>query len=338
MDPAFKQFVEMLHPSFERLMEMVPLKMSSLPSRLPDKCIYLFSEGQNYLYVGRTRNLRKRLRQHSIPSAQHNQAVFAFKLARETTGRLTADYSAQGSRKALCIEPAFAEAFLQAKSRVRKMDLRFVEEEDPTRQGTARNLCLGCSPYEVQRLRYPLNRTLQYRSVVSGVSSFRPTLGIAPRDSVPSALIGSGCTQVCCRGFFRLTGLRRVVHRSVSSSLPSHSRQRSARWKRDVWTANHSPNDCSASKLRGVKEKVLCFLVAASVTEAMSVILDVRSDAHGNLLKQRHDVGREPLGAADLGLISRCRKPMCRIQILLSFTKIQSMSQFGGYQAHRAAE
>lgn len=134
MDLSFKQFVEMLHPSFERLMQMTPLKMSALPTKLPEKCIYLLSEGKNHLYVGRTRKLRKRLRQHSIASAQHNQAVFAFKLVREATGQLAAAYSAEGSRKALCAEPAFAEAFQQAKARVRNMDLRFVEEADPTRQ------------------------------------------------------------------------------------------------------------------------------------------------------------------------------------------------------------
>jgi hypothetical protein len=134
MDPAFKQFVEMLHPSFERLMQITPLKMSALPSRLPEKCIYLLSEGQIHLYVGRTRKLRQRLRQHSIVGAQHNQAVFAFKLAREATGQLAAAYSAEGSRKLMCAEPVFAAAFQQAKARVRNMDLRFVEEADPTRQ------------------------------------------------------------------------------------------------------------------------------------------------------------------------------------------------------------
>jgi predicted GIY-YIG superfamily endonuclease len=133
MDPAFTRFVEMLHPSFERLMQMVPLKMSALPSRLPEKCIYLLSEGQDHFYVGRTRKLRNRLRQHSIVSAQHNQAVFAFKLAREATGQLIATYSAKGSRKAMCVEPLFAHAFTQAKTKVRNMDLRFVEEDDPTR-------------------------------------------------------------------------------------------------------------------------------------------------------------------------------------------------------------
>ena len=108
--------------------------MSVLPSKLPEKCIYLLSEGENHLYVGRTRRLRNRLRQHSVAGAQHNQAVFAFKLAREATGRLAAAYSAEGSRKALCTDPDFAEAFKQANARVRNMDLRYIEEADPTRQ------------------------------------------------------------------------------------------------------------------------------------------------------------------------------------------------------------
>ncbi len=134
MHEHFKQYVESLHPSFERLMEMSPVKMSALPKRLPEKCVYLFSEGEQTLYVGRTRRLRQRLRQHSVAGAQHNQAVFAFKLARDVTGRTVPAYSIKGSRAALSVEPLFAEAFTQAKARVRKMDLRFVEETDPLRQ------------------------------------------------------------------------------------------------------------------------------------------------------------------------------------------------------------
>lgn len=134
MHEHFRQYVESLHPSFERLMQMSPIKMSALPRNLPEKCVYLFSEGEQTLYAGRTRRLRQRLRQHSIAAAQHNQAVFAFKLAREITGRTAAAYSSIGSRAALAAEPLFAEAFAQAKARVRQMDLRFVEETDPTRQ------------------------------------------------------------------------------------------------------------------------------------------------------------------------------------------------------------
>lgn len=134
MDDAFKQYVESLHPSFEQLMGMAPVAIARLPKKLPAKCIYLFSEGDNHLYVGRTRKLRNRLRQHSIPAAQHNQAVFAFKLAREATGLTEASYTSKGSRRALLDEPRFAEAFGKAKARIREMDLRFVEEAEPLRQ------------------------------------------------------------------------------------------------------------------------------------------------------------------------------------------------------------
>jgi hypothetical protein len=55
-------------------------------------------------------------------------------LARERTGRLEASYSKKDSRKALQADPAFAAAFDEAKARIRKMDLRFVEEHDPLKQ------------------------------------------------------------------------------------------------------------------------------------------------------------------------------------------------------------
>jgi predicted GIY-YIG superfamily endonuclease len=117
---------------------MAPVSIEKLPmpiAKLPSSCIYLFSEGQKHLYVGRTRHLRQRLRQHCIPASQHNQAVFAFRIAREVTGKLLATYNAaEGSRLALQADPAFSVAFSDAKARVRKMDLRFVEELDPTRQ------------------------------------------------------------------------------------------------------------------------------------------------------------------------------------------------------------
>lgn len=134
MDETFREYVESLHPSFERLMRMEAVKISALPKRLPQKCIYLFSETDKHLYVGRTRRFRNRLRQHSIPAAKHNQAVFAFKLARQATGHIDASYSPEGSRVALAADPAFAAAFAHAKARIREMDLRFVEENDPLRQ------------------------------------------------------------------------------------------------------------------------------------------------------------------------------------------------------------
>jgi hypothetical protein len=134
MHEAFKRYVDALNPAFERLMEMPPLSIATLPRVLPSECVYLFSERDQHLYVGRTNHFRNRMRQRSIPASQHNQAVFAFRLARLATGRTEIAYAAAGGRVALAAEPGFATAFSAAKARVRQMDLRFVEEADPLRQ------------------------------------------------------------------------------------------------------------------------------------------------------------------------------------------------------------
>ena len=134
MHDAFRQYAESMQPSFKRLTGMEPVTIVKVPKNAPSECIYLFSEGAQHLHVGRTRHLRQRLRQHSIPAAQHNQAVFAFRLAREMTNRLTATYSTEGSRVALSADVEFAAAFLEAKRRIRDMQLRYVEERDPLRQ------------------------------------------------------------------------------------------------------------------------------------------------------------------------------------------------------------
>jgi predicted GIY-YIG superfamily endonuclease len=134
MHESFREYVEALHPSFERLLQLKAVKIKDLPRDAPAQCIYLFSEGTRHLYVGRTKNLRQRLRQHSIPGSQHNQAVFAFRLARENTGSLVAAYTVSGSRAALCAQDEFGSAFVLAKERVRSMDVRYVEEKDALRQ------------------------------------------------------------------------------------------------------------------------------------------------------------------------------------------------------------
>lgn len=135
VDPAFVRYAEALHPSFEKLVAMPPVTVPTLPRDAPKECVYLFSEAGKDLYVGRTRHLRQRMRQHSIPSSRHNQAVFAFRLARQETGRLVAAYSGDGTRALLAAnDAAFAAAFTGAKGRVRAMELRYVEETDPLRQ------------------------------------------------------------------------------------------------------------------------------------------------------------------------------------------------------------
>lgn len=142
MDPRFASVIDSLHESFERLIAMAPVSFERLPRIMPSQGVYLFSEHDRHLYAGRSNRLRNRFGQHCRSSSQHNQAVFAFRLAREATGRLVPAYvPGAGSRASLPLDEVFNAAFMQAKLRVRAMDLRFVEETDQTRQALLELYC-----------------------------------------------------------------------------------------------------------------------------------------------------------------------------------------------------
>lgn len=134
MNEHFKSLVESLDQSFQRLISSRAYTPKELPQNLPDAGIYLLSEGGTHLYVGRSNRLRKRLQEHCRPSANHNTAPFAFRLAREATGYIKASYTEEGSRTDLEKDKDFSAAFTKAKERVGKMDVRVVEEADPLRQ------------------------------------------------------------------------------------------------------------------------------------------------------------------------------------------------------------
>lgn len=134
MQETFRRFVDALEPIYQQLISMEPVALGFLPTWIPGSGIYLFSEGDRYLYVGRSRTLRKRLQLHARDSSGQGQAAFAFRLAREQTGFTDASYQPEGSRHDLELLPRFKVAFAAAKNRIRKMDIRFVEETDPTRQ------------------------------------------------------------------------------------------------------------------------------------------------------------------------------------------------------------
>ena len=135
MDTEFIAHVAALRPKLDALLAMPPVKPSQLPKVMPNAGVYLLSrEGEN-LYVGRSNNIRARIGRHCRPGATHRMAAFAFRLARHATGRLEATYRTdEGSRSALVLDPAFATAFTAAKTQIRHMDLRYVEESDPVRQ------------------------------------------------------------------------------------------------------------------------------------------------------------------------------------------------------------
>jgi hypothetical protein len=142
MLPTFAKLLEALHPKYEQLMAMSPCKAGDLPKNMPKQGVYLFSEGADHLYVGRSNTIRARYGRHCNPGATHRMAAFAFKLAREATGKTTASYKAGAdSRKGLMQNPEFSAAFKTAKVRIRNMDFRFVEETDQNAQALLEIYC-----------------------------------------------------------------------------------------------------------------------------------------------------------------------------------------------------
>ena len=142
MRRKFEAVISKLAPLCRKLEKMPPVHHGNLPGNMPESGVYLFSEVKKHLYVGRSRNIRNRYGQHHRPSSTHNSAPFAFLLAREATGQIEASYdSGSGNRKALMQDEDFKKAFEDAKVRIRKMDFRYVEETDPTRQALLEIYC-----------------------------------------------------------------------------------------------------------------------------------------------------------------------------------------------------
>jgi len=135
MDQRFIPYVEGLLSKAESLVSMLPVTATALPKVMCKKGVYLLSEGEKHLYVGRSNEIKKRIGRHCRPAATHRMAAFAFRLARKATGNLKATYKkGAGSRAALIEDEGFLRAFNEAKARIRQMSVRFVEEPDPIKQ------------------------------------------------------------------------------------------------------------------------------------------------------------------------------------------------------------
>ena len=142
MHPTFARLLEGLHLKYEQLVAMPPCTAGNFPKSVPKQGVYLFSEGGHHLYVGRSNNVRGRYGRHCNPGATHRMAAFAFKLARETTGKTVASYKAgEDSRAGLMLNPEFIAAFKNAKARIRNMEFRYVEETDQNAQALLEIYC-----------------------------------------------------------------------------------------------------------------------------------------------------------------------------------------------------
>jgi hypothetical protein len=136
MNKTFASLIDSLEPKLQLLKAAAPFKFSELPAQknFPVSGIYLFSEDGRHLYVGRSAGIKARLQGHCRVGSQENKAAFAFRLAREKMNVQEASYQHENSRKHLMTQEPFRAAFEVQKERLRRMDIRVVEESDHNRQ------------------------------------------------------------------------------------------------------------------------------------------------------------------------------------------------------------
>ena len=137
----FEDIVARMEPLLEQLRSGQPYHAPTYQG-LPEKGIYVFYEQGAPMYVGRVgstskQKMRVRIRQHTIPSAKHNQAVFAFRLLQEKLG-VTTGHGAELSRKKLAEK--YEREFKEMKERVRNMEVRVVEIKNSVTPNGLRDL------------------------------------------------------------------------------------------------------------------------------------------------------------------------------------------------------
>jgi hypothetical protein len=129
----FDERMPILKKRFEELVTAVPFKMPIRGRRIPEKGVYLFSDGEAS-YVGRSDDLRSRLSFHVRPSSSETMAAFAALLAKKKLS-IGPDYSVRRkSPEHHSSREDFRQAFKEAKDRIRLMDIRVVEEPDAENQ------------------------------------------------------------------------------------------------------------------------------------------------------------------------------------------------------------
>lgn len=131
MNKMFASHTARMPSLFRELMNAEPLPVNAAGHPAAPG-IYLLIDGSGSVqHVGRTRNLRQRLRAHR--TANHNSASFAFKRARRELG-IVASYKKTNSRAALQADEIFGACFRRHVDAVSAMTVRFLSVTDPIDQ------------------------------------------------------------------------------------------------------------------------------------------------------------------------------------------------------------
>jgi predicted GIY-YIG superfamily endonuclease len=122
-------FRELANQAERKLIELRRAKPVSITSKTDLRDVpgvYAISNGKSVLYVGLSKKLKQRFRQHT--NGQHYQSMFTIKIARDIYRKQTGDKST--SQTKLYESKKYKKAYELAAKRVQKMKVRFVEVDD----------------------------------------------------------------------------------------------------------------------------------------------------------------------------------------------------------------
>ena len=140
MNDAFASAIKEIKPTYRDLVKSEPFRVDNPPSSVtgagkkhPVAGVYILYEGPDRpLYVGRTRDLRRRLSDHGSSSV--TRATLTVKMARIAAGKGT-NYKTDRKAQTLYDEDStFRTEFDKARARIRAMQVRYVKEDDDVRQ------------------------------------------------------------------------------------------------------------------------------------------------------------------------------------------------------------
>ena len=134
--------------SFQQIIDKIPLLLQELNNHpmfkkveigagqatLPRQGIYVLFEEGKPIYVGRSNNLKQRLRDHSNQGNDRFSATFAFRLAIENYENKYQKTTKGIRRQDLETDTDFAILFKEAKARVAKMGIKVVAIDDQITQ------------------------------------------------------------------------------------------------------------------------------------------------------------------------------------------------------------
>ena len=131
MNKEYQEIISRFPDYMKKLTKDSPVLPNKLDN-IPKRGIYVFYENGKPIYVGRSKNLKQRFRQHRQQSSGHNSATFAFMVAKLDAEKVGVDI--KRTRVELQNDSVFSPIFSKTKRRISEMQVQVLQMDDPIEQ------------------------------------------------------------------------------------------------------------------------------------------------------------------------------------------------------------